>query len=138
MKKCDLDHLHVPDECSLNPQAIEELKCIISSEPKLREALTRIVNCLETIKAECADMEKGVDWVDWAFINQEIKHSKKVLKEMKKGFVFKDGEVEDINVHELRKALYSILAVCDGHVGTGPLSTIVQIAEEALEKTGGK
>ncbi len=56
---------------------------------------------------------------------------------MKKGFVLTtDDKVDDINVHELRKALYSILAVCDGYVGTGPLSTIVQIAENALEKTG--
>ncbi len=56
---------------------------------------------------------------------------------MKKGVVLTNGKVDDINVHELRKALYSILAVCDGYVGTGPLSTIVQIAENALEETGG-
>ncbi len=56
---------------------------------------------------------------------------------MEKGFVVKNGRLEDINVHELRKALNSILNVCNGYVGTGPLSTIVQIAEKALEKTKG-
>ncbi len=50
-----------------------------SHAPKLREALTRIVNCLETIKANSVEMEKGVDWFDWCFINQELERSKRAL-----------------------------------------------------------
>ncbi len=45
----------------------------------LREALTRIVNCLETTKANMIERD-NLDWFDWCFINQEIAHSKKVLK----------------------------------------------------------
>ncbi len=53
---------------------------IIAAAPAMYEALTKMVSCLETIKANSVEMEKGVDWFDWCFINQEIKHSKKVLK----------------------------------------------------------
>ncbi len=45
----------------------------------VRDALTRIVNCLETTKANMIERD-NLDWFDWCFINQEIKHSKKVLK----------------------------------------------------------
>ncbi len=44
MKDSDLDRLCIPDECSPNPQAVEELKRIISSEPILREALNNILS----------------------------------------------------------------------------------------------
>ncbi len=73
MKIYNLNYLCIPDECSPNPHAIEELKRIISNEPILREALS------------------------------------------------------------------SILAVCGGCRGTESLLlTISEIAEKALEETGGK
>ncbi len=51
---------------------------------------------------------------------------------MEKGFVVTGGELVDIQVHELRQALENILEACNGYVGSGPLNTIVDIANDAL------
>ncbi len=67
----DYIEIHGPNQ-EANAQAIEAL-------PELIEALTRMVNCLESIKAECSGMEIGVDWFDWCFINQELERSKRAL-----------------------------------------------------------
>ena len=46
---------------------------------KLYEALTKLVECIETVKFERRPDGSPPDWYDWGFINQELKKAKKVL-----------------------------------------------------------
>ena len=45
----------------------------------LTDALDSFVQCVETIKHDRQHDGTTPDWFDWAFINQELKKSKKVL-----------------------------------------------------------
>ena len=47
-------------------------------------------------------------------------------------------EMEKSKNLELAKALCNIQECCNGYVGTGPLKTINEIAQAAIDKAGGK